>query len=116
MADAKERKLPAPAVSQETQAYWDAAAKGKVSFVGTKSGYGNVIEVSHGNGMVTRYAHLSAFGQLGPVQAGDEIGYVGATGNAGGPHDHFEWHPENGRAVDPHEFLMMVCDSGALPF
>jgi murein DD-endopeptidase MepM/ murein hydrolase activator NlpD len=61
-------------------------------------------------------AHLSAFGQLGSVQAGDVIGYVGATGNAGGPHDHFEWHPENGRAVDPHEFLMMVCDSGALPF
>src|SRR4029453_5845599 len=61
-------------------------------------------------------AHLSAFGQLGPVQAGDVIGYVGATGNAGGPHDHFEWHPENGPAVDPHEFLLMVCDSGALPY
>ena len=61
-------------------------------------------------------AHLSAFGQLGPVQAGDVIGYVGATGNAGGPHDHFEWHPDNGPAVDPHEFLLMVCDSGALPY
>ena len=44
------------------------------------------------------------------------IGYVGATGNAGGPHDHFEWHPDNGDAVDPHEFLLMVCDSGALPY
>jgi murein DD-endopeptidase MepM/ murein hydrolase activator NlpD len=61
-------------------------------------------------------AHLSAFGQLGPVQAGDVIGYVGATGNAGGPHDHFEWHPGNGAAVDPHGFLLMVCDSGALPY
>jgi murein DD-endopeptidase MepM/ murein hydrolase activator NlpD len=61
-------------------------------------------------------AHLSAFGQLGTVQAGDVIGYVGATGNAGGPHDHFEWHPGNGAAVDPHGFLLMVCASGALPF
>jgi len=61
-------------------------------------------------------AHLSAFGQLGAVEAGDVIGYVGATGNAGGPHDHFEWHPDNGRAVDPHEFLLMVCDSGVLPY
>jgi len=61
-------------------------------------------------------AHLSAFGQLGTVEAGDVIGYVGATGNAGGPHDHFEWHPDNGKAVDPHEFLLMVCDSGALPY
>jgi murein DD-endopeptidase MepM/ murein hydrolase activator NlpD len=61
-------------------------------------------------------AHLSAYGTLGPVDTGDVIGYVGATGNAGGPHDHFEWHPDNGDAVDPHDFLLLVCDSGALPF
>jgi murein DD-endopeptidase MepM/ murein hydrolase activator NlpD len=61
-------------------------------------------------------AHLSAYGKLGPVHTGDVIGYVGATGNAGGPHDHFEWHPGNGDAVDPHGFLLLVCDSGALPF
>jgi murein DD-endopeptidase MepM/ murein hydrolase activator NlpD len=61
-------------------------------------------------------AHLSAYGKLGPVDTGDVIGYVGATGNAGGPHDHFEWHPGNGAAVDPHGFLLLVCASGALPF
>jgi murein DD-endopeptidase MepM/ murein hydrolase activator NlpD len=54
-------------------------------------------------------AHLSAFGQLGTVQAGDIVGYVGHTGDTGANHDHFEWHPNGGPAVDPHEFLMLVC-------
>jgi murein DD-endopeptidase MepM/ murein hydrolase activator NlpD len=54
-------------------------------------------------------AHLSRYGKLGSVHTGDVIGYVGATGNAGGPHDHFEWHPGNGAAADPYHFLMLVC-------
>ena len=54
-------------------------------------------------------AHLSRFGQLGPVSRGDVIGYVGTTGNASGPHTHFEWHPGNGIAVDPYSFLVLVC-------
>ena len=54
-------------------------------------------------------AHLSAYEQFGPVEAGDVVGYVGATGNTGANHDHFEWHPNNGDAVDPYPFLMKVC-------
>ena len=83
-----------------------AAAKGKVSFVGQKSGYGNVVEVSHGNGLVTRYAHMSAFhSHIGQeVAPGDVIGAIGSTGRSTGPHLHFEVRI-NGRAVNPRPFL-----------
>src|SRR5262245_16560980 len=57
----------------------------------------------------TYNAHLSRFGQLGAVEQGAVVGYVGATGNASGPHLHFEWHPGNGDAVDPYDFLLLVC-------
>jgi murein DD-endopeptidase MepM/ murein hydrolase activator NlpD len=54
-------------------------------------------------------AHLSSFGALGYVHAGDVIGYVGETGDAVGSHDHLEWHPWDGAAVDPQPYLATAC-------
>lgn len=79
-----------------------AAGAGLVAFTGRQSGYGNVIYVDHGGGVVTRYAHLSRIEVKAgaPVEAGGRIGRVGATGRATGPHLHFEVRLA-GRAVDP---------------
>lgn len=83
-----------------------AAADGRVAFVGTKDGYGKVVEVSHGNGMMTRYAHMSAWrARVGQrVDAGDVIGLIGNTGRSTGPHLHFEVRIHD-RAVNPRPFL-----------
>ncbi len=83
-----------------------AAARGLVSFAGRKSGYGNCVEVSHGNGVITRYAHMSAFrAHLGQqVAAGQAIGAIGSTGRSTGPHLHFEVRI-NDRPVNPRPFL-----------
>lgn len=67
---------------------------GVVIFAGRKGGYGNVIDIRHRNGYVSRYAHLRAFRKGvrrgGRVGIGRTIGYVGMTGLASGPHLHFE--------------------------
>ena len=83
-----------------------AAARGTVSFVGQRSGYGNCVEIDHGNGLVTRYAHMSAFRtQLGKqVVPGEQIGQIGSTGRSTGPHLHFEVRI-NDRPVNPRPFL-----------
>jgi murein DD-endopeptidase MepM/ murein hydrolase activator NlpD len=83
-----------------------AAAEGRVSFVGQIRGYGNVVEVSHGNGLLTRYAHMSkTMAKVGQkVAAGDVIGAIGSTGRSTGPHLHFEVRI-NGSVVNPRPFL-----------
>ena len=83
-----------------------AVAEGMVTFAGVRSGYGNVIEIDHGNGYMTRYAHNSALdvhpGQH--VQVGDMIAQAGSTGRSTGSHVHFEvWY--NGRVVNPLAFV-----------
>ena len=83
-----------------------SAGYGKVSFVGTKSGYGKTVEITHGPGLMTRYGHLSAYlvkeGQV--VDTGMPIAKVGSTGRSTGPHLHFEVRRKNA-AVDPTNYL-----------
>jgi murein DD-endopeptidase MepM/ murein hydrolase activator NlpD len=83
-----------------------ATAPGTVKFAGWKGGYGRVVEIDHGLGIVTRYAHLYAIN----VKVGDvvdyrqEIGKLGSSGRSSGPHVHFEVR-YNGRPLDPMAFL-----------
>ncbi len=87
-----------------------AASNGVVVFAGRYFGYGNMIDVRTGNGIVTRYAHLSAFarnlrvGSL--VFTGAPLGAIGTSGHAHGPHLHFEVRM-NGVAVDPKPYLAL---------
>lgn len=69
-----------------------ASRDGIVSFVGWMSGYGNTVMVSHGDGLVTLYAHLSSYSvsRDAYVPQGQTVGGVGMTGTATGPHVHFE--------------------------
>ena len=83
-----------------------AVASGVVSWSGVKAGYGNMIEVSHGDGLSTRYAHnqenLVTLGDL--VRRGDVIALMGSSGRSTGPHVHFEIF-KHGRAVDPASYV-----------
>ena len=85
-----------------------AAAAGTVIYAGWYSDYGNMIDIRHADGVVTRYAHLSEFlpnvGYGAAVTAGQVIGLVGHTGDATGNHVHFEVRI-NGSAVDPAPFI-----------
>ncbi|WP_156106057.1 M23 family metallopeptidase [Sphingobium sp. ba1] len=88
-----------------------AAAPGKVRYVGQRQGYGNVVEVDHGNGLMTRYAHLSRFAaKVGEAVArGDTIGGMGSTGRSTGTHLHFEVR-QNDRPINPRRFLEAAQD------
>jgi murein DD-endopeptidase MepM/ murein hydrolase activator NlpD len=81
-----------------------ATSDGVVTVRGVSGGYGNLVEIQHSNGYMTRYAHLNGFASGirvgGRVSQGEVIGYVGMTGQATGPHLHYEMH-RNGSPVDP---------------
>ena len=83
-----------------------SAGAGNVSFVGQISGYGNVVEVTHPGGLITRYGHLSAFlvKEGDAVLTGSPIARVGSTGRSTGPHLHFEVRRAD-NAVDPARYL-----------
>jgi murein DD-endopeptidase MepM/ murein hydrolase activator NlpD len=83
-----------------------ATAPGVVAFTGVRSGYGNTVEIDHGRGFKTRYAHLAAIsvsvGQQ--VAVGQRLGGMGSTGRSTGTHLHYEvW--VNGRAQNPERFV-----------
>ena len=83
-----------------------AVAAGVVTWAGERSGYGKLIEINHGDGFVTRYAHnertLVTVGQT--VKRGETVALMGSTGRSTGPHVHFEVL-RNGRQVDPLSFV-----------
>jgi murein DD-endopeptidase MepM/ murein hydrolase activator NlpD len=83
-----------------------ASADGMVTAAGWSGGYGRVVDIDHGNGVSTRYAHLSAIdvhvGQT--IKTGQIVGKVGSTGRSTGPHLHYETRVR-GEAVDPQKFL-----------
>ncbi len=87
-----------------------ASKAGVVIWAGPQGGYGNLVLIDHGDGIVTAYAHQSEIiayvGQR--VERGERIGSVGNTGNSTGPHLHFETRV-NGTAVDPMQYLPNGC-------
>jgi len=91
-----------------------ATATGTVTVAGNNGGYGKMVEIDHGNGLATRYGHLSAIdvnvGQI--VRIGQIIGKIGTTGRSTGPHLHYETRV-NGEAVDPQKFLRAGIRLGA---
>ncbi len=83
-----------------------AAAAGVVVYSGRDPEYGNMVEIDHGNGLVTRYAHASKLDVTvgNVVVIGQKVGAIGSTGRSTGPHLHFEVRA-GGAAVNPNKFL-----------
>src|SRR5205085_10703043 len=86
-----------------------ASAGGVVTYSGYRDDYGKVVEIDHGNGLTTRYAHLHrqtvSVGQR--VAAHTQIGFLGSTGRATGPHVHYEVLV-NGEPQDPEKFMRLA--------
>ncbi len=91
-------------------AYWNApiiaAGPGKVIFAGNKSGYGRAVDIDHGQGFVSRYAHLNRINvkRGDTVAIGDKLGSMGSSGRSTGPHLHYEVY-FNGKPYNPAEFM-----------
>ncbi len=83
-----------------------ATAAGTVKFAGTRAGFGRVVEIDHGNGFVTRYAHMNRIkvrrGQT--VELHDQVGELGNSGRSTGPHVHYEVHYKK-RPLNPRRFI-----------
>jgi murein DD-endopeptidase MepM/ murein hydrolase activator NlpD len=83
-----------------------AVAAGVITWAGERSGFGKLVEINHGDGYVTRYAHnertLVTVGQT--VKRGETVALMGSTGHSTGPHVHFEV-VHNGRQIDPLSFI-----------
>ena len=86
-----------------------AVASGAVTWAGSRRGYGKLLEIDHGNGYITRYAHndqlLVKAGD--GIVAGQEVAKMGATGRASSPHVHFEVLYK-GKAVNPNKFVKQI--------
>ena len=90
-----------------------AVASGVVVFADRRDGYGKLVEINHGNGVITRYGHhdklLVKAGEI--VKKGDVIGLMGSSGRSTGPHVHFEVL-RNGRNIDPTRFISGNASGG----
>jgi murein DD-endopeptidase MepM/ murein hydrolase activator NlpD len=83
-----------------------ATAAGTVTIAGWSGGYGKMVEIDHGNGLATRYGHLSEIdvGVGDKIRTGQVVGKLGSTGRSTGPHIHYETRVA-GEAVNPQKFL-----------
>jgi murein DD-endopeptidase MepM/ murein hydrolase activator NlpD len=83
-----------------------ATASGIVRKAGWNGGYGRMVEIDHGNGLATRFAHMSKIlvSEGEQIKAGDVVGLVGSSGRSTGPHLHYEIR-KYGAAIDPLRFI-----------
>ncbi len=114
-SSARRRFIPASTCAARSASTVHATADGKVERAGWDGGYGNLVEIDNGHGIVTRFGHLSKIlvkaGQQ--VHRGQVVGLMGSTGRSTGPHLHYEVRVD-GKAVDPEKFLRAGIRLGSL--